>query len=65
MRANKFGEYENVNAEEKIEYVRILLDWAISEIYGGDIKKARELLQVAKVALDELLSLEDPVGVEQ
>ena len=65
MRANKFGEYENVNAEEKIEDVRILLDWAISEIYSGDIKKARELLQVAKVALDEMLSLEDPVGVEQ
>ncbi len=65
MRANKFGEYENVNAEEKIEDVRILLDWAISEIYGGDIKKAREFLQVAKVALDEMLSLEDPVGVEQ
>lgn len=65
MRANKFGEYENVNAEEKIEDVRILLGWAISEIYGGDIKKARELLQVAKVALDEMLSLEDPVGVEQ
>ena len=65
MRANKFGEYENVNAVEKIEDVRILLDWAISEIYGGDIKKARELLQVAKVALDEMLSLEDPVGVEQ
>jgi len=65
MRANKFGEYENVNAVEKIEDVRILLDWAISEIYSGDIKKARELLQVAKVALDEMLSLEDPVGVEQ
>ena len=65
MRANKFGEYENVNAVEKIEDVSILLDWAISEIYGGDIKKARELLQVAKVALDEMLSLEDPVGVEQ
>lgn len=65
MRANKFGEYENVNAVEKIEDVSILLDWAISEIYSGDIKKARELLQVAKVALDELLSLEDPVGVEQ
>ena len=65
MRANKFSEYENVNAEEKIEDVRILLDWAISEIYSGDIKKARELLQVAKVALDEMLSLEDPVGVEQ
>ena len=65
MRANKFGEYENVNAVEKIEDGRILLDWAISEIYSGDIKKARELLQVAKVALDEMLSLEDPVGVEQ
>lgn len=65
MHDNKFGEYENVNAVEKIEDVRILLDWAISEIYGGDIKKARELLQVAKVALDEMLSLEDPVGVEQ
>lgn len=65
MRANKLGEYENVNAVEKIEDVRILLDWAISEIYSGDIKKARELLQIAKVALDEMLSLEDPVGVEQ
>ena len=65
MNDNKFGEYENVNAVEKIKDVSIILDWAISEIYSGDIKKARELLQVAKVALDELLSLEDPVGVEQ
>lgn len=63
MRANKFGEFMSVT--DQISEVRGFLDLAIDELHDGDVEAACAILRESKGVLDDLLSLEDLVGVQQ